>query len=242
MPACAFSPAARFSATCSRRFPSSRRRDCCLRSPHTFAHCTSRTRTLVSGWRIEYFRGGTYLPDALATVNHFLRDFRTGDEHGIDPELLDLLNVLARVTETSKPFQVISGYRSPATNEMLRHRSEGVAAGSLHINGQAIDIRLADVPLAKLRHAALDARRGGVGYTPRLTSSTWTLGACGRGDLVTPHEHDPIGSLRKPIFDKAIERWLRKLSDNRIHDLHEIVPTHRNRIAVRPGVEHNLGF
>ncbi len=113
---------------------------------------------------IEYFRGGTYLPDALATVNHFLRDFRTGDEHGIDPELLDLLNVLARVTETSKPFQVISGYRSPATNEMLRHRSEGVAAGSLHINGQAIDIRLADVPLAKLRHAALDARRGGVGY------------------------------------------------------------------------------
>ena len=72
---------------------------------------------------------------------------------------LDLLHGLAAVTETSKPFQVISGYRSPATNEMLRHRSEGVAAGSLHMRGQAIDIRLADVPLAGLRHAALSARR-----------------------------------------------------------------------------------
>ena len=115
---------------------------------------------------IEYFRGGTYLPDALATVDYFLRDFRTGDVHSIDPQLLDLLHGLTRVTETSAPFQVISGYRSPATNEMLRHRSEGVAAGSLHMQGQAIDIRLADVPLAKLRKAALAERRGGVGFYP----------------------------------------------------------------------------
>jgi uncharacterized protein YcbK (DUF882 family) len=115
---------------------------------------------------IEYFSGGTYLPDALVTVNYFLRDFRTGDVHEIDPGLLDLLHGLTAVTETSRPFQVISGYRSPATNEMLRHRSEGVAAGSLHMKGQAIDIRLGDVPLAKLRQAALDARRGGVGYYP----------------------------------------------------------------------------
>jgi uncharacterized protein YcbK (DUF882 family) len=115
---------------------------------------------------VEYFRGGTYLPDGLATVNHFLRDFRTGDIHDIDPELLDLLHGLAHVTATATPFQVISGYRSPATNEMLRHRSEGVAAGSLHMKGQAIDIRLADVPLAGLRRAALEIRRGGVGYYP----------------------------------------------------------------------------
>jgi uncharacterized protein YcbK (DUF882 family) len=115
---------------------------------------------------IEYFGGGTYLPDALATVNRFLRDFRTGDVHEIDPSLLDLLHGLAQRTETSRPFQVISGYRSPATNEMLRHRSEGVAAGSLHMKGQAIDIRLADIPLSKLRLAALDVRRGGVGYYP----------------------------------------------------------------------------
>ena len=115
---------------------------------------------------VEYFSGGTYLPDALVTVNYFLRDFRTGDVHEIDPGLLDLLHGLAAVAETSRPFEVISGYRSPATNEMLRHRSEGVAAGSLHMNGQAIDIRLADVPLPRLRQAALDVRRGGVGYYP----------------------------------------------------------------------------
>jgi uncharacterized protein YcbK (DUF882 family) len=115
---------------------------------------------------IEYFSGGSYLTDALKAVNHLLRDFRTGEIHEIDPELLDLLHGLATVTETASPFQVISGYRSPATNEMLRHRSEAVAAGSLHMKGQAIDIRLADVPLSKLRQAAVGAHRGGVGYYP----------------------------------------------------------------------------
>ena len=80
--------------------------------------------------------------------------------------LKTLLHNLTGLTGTARPFQVISGYRSPATNEMLRHRSEGVAAGSLHMQGQAIDIRLADVPLDALRRAALTVRRGGVGYYP----------------------------------------------------------------------------
>ncbi len=115
---------------------------------------------------VEYFERGEYLPDALDTVNRFLRDFRTGDVHAIDPSLLDLLHRLTGATATGRPFQVISGYRSPATNEMLRHRSEGVAAGSLHMKGQAIDIRLADVPLSKLRRAALELGRGGVGFYP----------------------------------------------------------------------------
>ncbi len=115
---------------------------------------------------VEYFSRGTYLDDALRAVNHFLRDFRTGDIHTIDPELLDLLHHLTALTGTARPYQVISGYRSPATNEMLRHRNEGVAAGSLHMKGQAIDIRLADTPLAALRDAALESRRGGVGYYP----------------------------------------------------------------------------
>jgi uncharacterized protein YcbK (DUF882 family) len=115
---------------------------------------------------VEYARGDRYLPDALATVNHFLRDFRTGDVHPIDQGLLDLLHGLTQLTETRRPFHVISGYRSPRTNAMLRKRSEGVAGRSLHMQGQAIDIRLADVPLAKLRNAALAARRGGVGYYP----------------------------------------------------------------------------
>jgi uncharacterized protein YcbK (DUF882 family) len=115
---------------------------------------------------IEYFRGGAYEPEALATVNHFLRDFRTGDVHPIDADLLDLLHHLSGLTETTRPFQVISGYRSPATNAMLRQHSEGVAAGSLHMQGQAIDIRLADVPLPRLREAALAVGRGGVGFYP----------------------------------------------------------------------------
>ena len=115
---------------------------------------------------VEYFGGGAYVPDALTTVNHFLRDFRTGDSHPIDPNLLDLLHDLTDLTGSARPFQVISGYRSPATNEMLRHRSEGVAAGSLHMRGQAIDIRLADVPLARLRSTAITVCRGGVGFYP----------------------------------------------------------------------------
>ncbi len=115
---------------------------------------------------IEYFRGGTYEPEALTTVNHFLRDVRTGDVHAIDERLLDLLHTLADVTGTQRPFQVISGYRSPATNAMLRQHSEGVAAGSLHMRGQAIDIRLADVALPRLRSAALSLERGGVGFYP----------------------------------------------------------------------------
>jgi uncharacterized protein YcbK (DUF882 family) len=115
---------------------------------------------------IEYFTNGTYVSEALSTVNHFLRDFRTGEVHDIDAGLLDLLHRIAQVTDSSRPFQVISGYRSPATNDMLRHHSEGVAAGSLHMKGQAIDIRLADVPLGRLREAALVIARGGVGYYP----------------------------------------------------------------------------
>jgi len=115
---------------------------------------------------VEYFSGGTYQQDAIATVNHFLRDFRTSEVHAIDPDLLDLLHGVTDLTGSTQPFQVISGYRSPATNDMLRHRSEGVASGSLHMKGQAIDIRLGDVPLATLRKAALAVRRGGVGYYP----------------------------------------------------------------------------
>lgn len=116
--------------------------------------------------RLEYFSGGRYLSDALASVNHFLRDFRTGEVHAIEPALLDLVQRLAGAAGCSRPFHVISGFRSPVTNAALRQRSEGVAAGSLHMKGQAIDIRPGDVPLATLRAAALDLRAGGVGYYP----------------------------------------------------------------------------
>ena len=115
---------------------------------------------------VEYMDGVRYLPDALASVNHLLRDFRTGDVHDIDARLLDLLHALQTRTGTRRPYEIISGYRSPQTNSMLHSRSSGVASSSLHMKGQAIDIRLADVPLRSLRDAALDLRRGGVGCYP----------------------------------------------------------------------------
>jgi uncharacterized protein YcbK (DUF882 family) len=114
---------------------------------------------------VPYFADGGYLPDGLATLRSFLKDFRTGEEHAIDPGLFDILNDLRLATGTKSPFHVISGYRSPNTNEMLReHGGGGVARGSMHLEGRAIDVRLADKSSALLRDAALELQRGGVGY------------------------------------------------------------------------------
>jgi uncharacterized protein YcbK (DUF882 family) len=113
-----------------------------------------------------YWDDGRYVPDALAAVNHVLRDFRTGDEHMIDPRLLDLLTAVHGKVEAARPFQVISGYRSPRTNAMLHERSSGVASGSLHMQGMAIDVRVEGVALSHLHNAALDLGRGGVGLYP----------------------------------------------------------------------------
>ncbi len=119
---------------------------------------------------LVYAVGDQYLSAALDLIRYFLRDFRNGTTHTIDPGLLDQLHQLAAATGTQVPFQVISGYRSPATNAMLRREGHGVAAQSLHLQGQAIDIRLADVALADLRDAALSLRAGGVGYYPARES------------------------------------------------------------------------
>jgi uncharacterized protein YcbK (DUF882 family) len=127
----------------------------------TFAHLHTAEKL-----RVEYMDGVRYLPQALSAVNHLLRDFRTGDVHDIDPALLDLLHALHASAGSRRPYEVISGYRSPRTNTLLRSHGDGVASGSLHMQGRAIDIRLADVPLAALRDAALDLGRGGVGFYP----------------------------------------------------------------------------
>jgi uncharacterized protein YcbK (DUF882 family) len=120
---------------------------------------------------LTYAVGARYLTEALAEIRHFLRDFRNGAMHDIDPGLLDQLHLLATVTGTKAPYQVISGYRSPETNDMLRREGHGVAAHSLHLEGRAIDIRLADVSLADLRDAAFSLRAGGVGYYPSTDSN-----------------------------------------------------------------------
>ena len=114
---------------------------------------------------VPYFADGSYLPEGLATLRSFLKDFRTGEEHAIDPGLFDILNDLRLATGTKSPFHVISGYRSPNTNEMLReHGGGGVARGSMHLEGRAIDVRLTDKSSALLRDAAIELQRGGVGY------------------------------------------------------------------------------
>jgi uncharacterized protein YcbK (DUF882 family) len=115
---------------------------------------------------VVYWADGVLEPQALRQIDHVLRDHRTGDVKAIDIELLDLLHELRGVLRSDAPFHVISGYRSPATNAMLRASSGGVARHSLHLDAKAADVRLPGVPLSDLRQAALSLRRGGVGYYP----------------------------------------------------------------------------
>jgi uncharacterized protein YcbK (DUF882 family) len=111
-----------------------------------------------------YFKNGIYDSVAMVRVASLLRDHRSGDVHGIDPLLLDTLFELQVRNEHDKPYQVVSAYRSPLTNARLKHETGGVATNSMHMQGRAIDIRVAGVPTKKLRDHALSMGRGGVGY------------------------------------------------------------------------------
>lgn len=115
---------------------------------------------------LAYWVQGDYVPESLAEINHVLRDYRNDQVAAIDPQLLDLLTRVNLALGSSQPFQVISGYRSPATNQMLHEHSSGVAKHSLHMEGKAIDIRIPGVALADLRKTGLALQGGGVGYYP----------------------------------------------------------------------------
>jgi uncharacterized protein YcbK (DUF882 family) len=115
---------------------------------------------------VAYWENGAYVPDALGAVNHVLRDWRDNEVHVIEPKLLDLLTALGAELDTKAAVNVICGYRSPATNAMLHAESSQVASGSLHMVGQAIDIRLPGVSSARIRDAAMQLAVGGVGYYP----------------------------------------------------------------------------
>ena len=114
---------------------------------------------------IVYKRGAEYVPEALTRVDQFLRDHRTGDVHHYDPQLLDLLTDLeAWVGRPAAEIHVICGYRTPWSNNFLRTHTDGVAKNSLHMQAEAIDIRLPGIRTSALRDAALALQRGGVGY------------------------------------------------------------------------------
>lgn len=116
--------------------------------------------------RTVYWADGRYLPGSLAEINSILRDHRSDAIAPIDSRLLDLLYLLHATLEASQPFHIISGYRSPASNAGLALPGSGVAKGSLHMRGQAVDFRLPDRELSAVRSAGLALHGGGVGYYP----------------------------------------------------------------------------
>lgn len=117
---------------------------------------------------VIYRRGDHYVPAALQQLDHFLRDHRTGTVQHFDPRLFDLLNTLdAAVGHPQGQIDVVCGYRTPWSNNFLRRRSRAVARHSLHMQAEAIDIRIPGVKTAELRDAALGLKLGGVGYYAR---------------------------------------------------------------------------
>jgi uncharacterized protein YcbK (DUF882 family) len=134
---------------------------------------------------IVYRRGDQYIPDALAKLDYFLRDHRTGDVRHFDPRLYDILSDLtASVGRPDGEIDIVCGYRTPSTNESLRAHTTGVAKNSLHIQAEAIDLRMPGIDTLKLRKAALALRRGGVGYYPH-------------SDFI----HVDVGRVRQWCFD-----------------------------------------
>lgn len=117
--------------------------------------------------RTIYWNQGKYIHEALADINYILRDHRTGEIESIDKRLLDLLYAIGKRLKTQNSFQIISGYRSSSTNAILRERSGGVAKGSLHVQGKAVDIRVQGCELSSLRNTAIALKGGGVGYYAR---------------------------------------------------------------------------
>ena len=115
---------------------------------------------------VTFKRDGRYDEEALKKINHFLRDWRSQDQTTMDRHLFDILWEVYRDVDGKKPIQIISAYRSPATNSMLRRRSSGVARFSQHMLGHAMDFYIPDVPLEQIRAAGLRLQRGGVGFYP----------------------------------------------------------------------------
>ncbi len=114
-----------------------------------------------------FWKNGRYLPEALSNINYMFRDSRTGEVTEINKELLDLLYSIQQQLKTKEPIHLISGYRSPRSNALLRKRRKGVAKNSFHMYGKAVDLRIPGCSLKAVRRAAMSCEVGGVGYYPR---------------------------------------------------------------------------
>lgn len=117
--------------------------------------------------KTEFWIDGQYQPEALAAIDKIMRDHRCDQTYNMDRDLVDLLHRLSRRLDTRRPLGIISGYRSPETNEVLREKSKGVAQNSYHTKGMAVDIRIADRSLSDLYRGARELRLGGVGFYAR---------------------------------------------------------------------------
>jgi len=110
-----------------------------------------------------YWIEGDYIKDVVAEINYFMRDWRRDEVHHIDLRTIDIMAAAHNLLDVSEPYMLLSGYRSPATNAMLRSRSSGVAKNSLHLKGQAADLRLSSRSVNQMARAAAACRAGGVG-------------------------------------------------------------------------------
>jgi uncharacterized protein YcbK (DUF882 family) len=123
-----------------------------------------------------YWLEGDYIPEVLKEINHFMRDWRTGDAIKMDPRNMDILAASHRLMDVSEPYMMLSGYRCKATNAMLRSKSGGVARNSLHLVGQAADVRLKSRSVGQMARAAETCSSGGVG---RYSGSNFVHMDCG---------------------------------------------------------------
>ncbi len=114
-----------------------------------------------------YRVGDKYLPEAFERLSYVMRDFRTNEVFPMDPHVVDILSLVHKKMNVSEPFHILSGYRSPKTNAMLKGKTRGVANNSFHMYGQAVDIRIPGQSTRRLRNAAHDLQAGGVGYYAR---------------------------------------------------------------------------
>lgn len=130
-----------------------------LRNAHT-------NESFVGTYRV----GNKYLPQAFERINYVLRDFRVNEVFPIDPRVIDIIAIVHKMTGSREPYSVLSGYRTPKTNAMLREgggKRSGVAKQSLHMSGQAIDVRMTNTNISRIRDLAKKLHAGGVGYYPR---------------------------------------------------------------------------